>query len=72
MKIYQVSSVGNENSVVNSEHQGYQYFDTKREAKNLIANSPNYDCEIRVLNLPVNKQGLLRALNIYASHPDNG
>lgn len=56
---------------------GFEFFTTKRVAERAAAewNKDNPDEEsARIVEIKVvpTKRGILRALNLYASHPDNG
>ena len=55
------------------EHTGYTYHARKREAQAAAAGaSERCVCEIESSSVPVTVGGLLRALNRWGSHPDNG
>lgn len=49
---------------------GYNWFTNKREAEAEHKAHGLYD--IQVVDIKPTKAGILRALNIHASHPDNG
>jgi hypothetical protein len=74
MKIYQVSTRANANHPCNNEHQGFCFAPSKSEAFKIAkdARSKDYDCQITAIHVTPNKQGIIKALNIYAGHPDNG
>ena len=71
MKIYQVSKRDG-----SWEHQGYLYFTNKREAEKASKkHNPYFDHdgeELGELNVDISVDGLMKALEIFASHPDNG
>ncbi len=67
MKIWKVSTRGEDD-----EHRGYSYFRTKHEAEqDPDAHSGEYS-EIEIIVVEVSAAGILAALNLHASHPDNG
>lgn len=77
MKIYQVSYRGR--GITEGEHRGYDYVSSKEEAKRLLRKNTSPECgpddigaPIRVINIEINKRGILSALNQYGGHPDNG
>jgi hypothetical protein len=60
----------------NGSSAGFEYFTNKEEAQKClrenIENDPKEDHSIKVIEIKPTKYGILSALNIYASHPDNG
>lgn len=69
MKVYQVAYRDNY-----SEHNGYEYFLNKLEAKkadNKNKGNPTRD-DIEEIEFKLSKKGILSLLNQYASHNDNG
>lgn len=56
------------------EHKGYDYVSSKRKADRLAAKAHrhDYETEISVITINPTKKGILKALNQYAGHPDNG
>jgi hypothetical protein len=69
MKIYRVSYRDS-----SDEHKGYEYFSNKTDA--VKADNKNRGNQMRddveEIEFQPTKSGVLRLLNIYASHPDNG
>ena len=60
-----------------SEHCGYEYFATKREAEKAATDlrSPltvRWTVKTKTIKVSVTKKGMLAALNKYGNHPDNG
>lgn len=60
-------------------HMGFDWFTTKRkadrEARSFLrafASDPNAEAAVEVVEVVPNKRGILRALRVYATHPDNG
>jgi hypothetical protein len=61
---------------------GFEYFTTKREAEKafrdwMSSEDEEWVCsaegtKIEIIDVEPGKYGILRALNKYASHPDNG
>jgi hypothetical protein len=73
MKIYQLGYRGV--GVVNEEHGGYRYASSKREVARLTAEAKSSDWPVEgvvEINVELTKSGVLRALNVYGGHPDNG
>ena len=69
MKIYRVSVESN------SEHQGYSFHSSRGAAEKAIGEAKGRDFEATqdmTLDVELNKAGVLRALNIWGGHPDNG
>jgi hypothetical protein len=57
-----------------SEHKGYEYFSNKAgavKADNKNKANSTRD-EIEEIEIPATKKGIISALNIYCSYPDNG
>lgn len=63
------------------EHIGFAHYRNKREAQRHVSevNRANRDpseepryCHIEAHDIPTDKDGLIRWLDIYASHADNG
>jgi hypothetical protein len=72
MKVYQVSLIGD-----GAEHAGYQYFSNQREAQKAVTHwckdkSVEHDASMEIIDVEITKRGILRLLNRYASHADNG
>lgn len=68
MKIYRVSYGG-----LDTEHTGYSYHSTEREALQCVEKAKeNGEAEMEVITVRCSKVGVLRALNVYGGHPDNG
>ena len=81
MKIYQISIRSNaeENRgesaagrIRGGEHVGFQYYSSYEEARKYMKENPRWECEIRMIDVPITKSGILEALNFYGGHPDNG
>lgn len=75
MKIYRLSYRGKDGGVVAGEHGGYDYVSSKRKAAKMKARAADHDQqveEIKVIEVEISKRGILRALNRYGDHPDNG
>jgi hypothetical protein len=55
---------------------GYKFFTTKPEAAKAkdewINDDASHSAEFEEITLRANARGILAALNVYASHPDNG
>lgn len=56
---------------------GFAWFETLREAQNVVGafqvdNPTETAPEIDRVEIYISRQGVLRALNHYATHPDNG
>lgn len=49
---------------------GFHYVSSKRDIPKARKEYPV--CEVTEIEVEISKAGILRALNIYASHPDNG
>jgi hypothetical protein len=70
MKFYQLILSHNA-----GESAGFEYFTTLNDAERTArkwAKSEDGSSEIKVIEIEPSKSGILRALNHYASHPDNG
>mgnify|MGYP003139316697 CR=1 FL=1 len=78
MKFYRVEKNSWEHN-----NEGYEWFLSAREAKKckrefdeppdpVYPNSPECEATIEVVNIQCNKEGVLWALNNYASYPNNG
>lgn len=66
MRLYRVSFEG-------CEHQGYRWFHTMREAKLAMSDcDPAIETEMEQVELEPTKDAIIRALNLYGGHPDNG
>ena len=76
MKIYRVHLHWEEGSIVAGNNNGYCYFANKREAEKCFRSSDRDkaydDIDFQEIKVPLTKAGVLRALNIYGGHPDNG
>jgi hypothetical protein len=71
MKIYRVSL-----SEQVEGHRGYEYFSSKRQADEK-ARAFDYETDgneaiVETIELKLTKKDVLRVLNQYGSHPDNG
>lgn len=76
MKIYRLSLS------IDGEHIGYRYFPNKMEAKKALKQEKkNYityaeedfkDSDIACMEIIPRKAEIIKLLNIWASHPDNG
>ena len=55
---------------------GFEYFTSKREAQRAVVAWHDERCEqfatVEVVDVETTRQGILRALNLYAKHPDTG
>lgn len=55
---------------------GYEWFTNKREAEQHAAKfrneNPNEFVDVDTVDIVPSKKGILKALHLYASHPDNG
>jgi hypothetical protein len=55
---------------------GFEYFTTEDKAKQCVRehkqNNPNEDYPINIIEIKPTLAGIVSALNVYASHPDNG
>lgn len=69
MNIYQVSYRDD-----CDEHKGYSYHATRREARKTIKTAEHAEqtCDVEKVTVSVTKAGILKALQRFASHPDNG
>jgi hypothetical protein len=69
MRVYQLSYRDQKEG-----HQGYGYFTSKAAAKKDATRAKRNGCETTelVLWVEISKAGILRALNTYGGHPDNG
>ena len=72
MKLYRVSLYSTEYG-----HRGYVWhpsaWKANEDARNYIANDPaDHKATVVRVEVPIDKAGLLRALNRLAGHPDNG
>lgn len=68
MKIYRLSSDTN-------NHDGYSFYSSKKEAikeKNILIKKYDSSVDIEKFEVEISKKGIIKALNIFASHPDNG
>lgn len=54
------------------ESEGYTFYTSKRAAEQGAREGVEGQSEITVLNIEPTKHGILRALNKYGGHPDNG
>lgn len=60
------------------EHQGYEYFSSKREALKYVKNFNEYaplcamPIEVEETTFEMTKKGIIGLLTEWASHPDNG
>lgn len=70
MKIYRVSY----RCRIDQEHTGYSFHTNKREAQELArrANANDHDVEIEKFEIHLTKVGVIRFLNSFADHPNNG
>lgn len=72
MKIYRISyhdPMG--------ESKGFSHHASKREAEREKltaegASHPPQECEIEIIHVMPTRKGIIRALNVYGGHPDNG
>ena len=68
MKIYKVSFKDDY-----QEHQGYEYFTSKKDALKRIKDHWNeYAYLEEDFDIKLNKNSVLQALNEHGGHPDNG
>jgi hypothetical protein len=67
MILYRVHHYTTENG-----SQGFVWFATFREAKADAQLEENPENEIEGVEFRANAAGVLRLLNVYAAHPDNG
>jgi hypothetical protein len=69
MRVYQLSYMDQ-----HQEHRGFTYFGSKAAAKKEAkrAKSNGVETTELVLWVEISKAGILRALNTYGGHPDNG
>lgn len=69
MKLYKLSFTEKNDN----EHKGFAFYSSQREAKKEARKVASHkDCEIEAIVVTPTKAGILRALNRYAGHPDNG
>lgn len=55
------------------EHTGYSFHTSKESAaKRAAASKPHSTVETEAIEVETTKHGLIKALNLYAGHPDNG
>ena len=58
------------------ESHGYSYHtskaDAQRAARKNVREDPGSEVQTEVMEFPISKAGLLRALNRCGTHPDNG
>jgi len=68
MRVYRVSYRSRD------KHKGYEYFDRAIVASAAVtsAKARRVEAEIECYEVPTNKEGVLRALNQFARHPNNG
>ncbi len=71
MKIYVLSTQTNQDG-----HQGYDYFTNKKKAvaqrKEIEGLNADATCTIVEGEVEISKDGIIRALNHWGDHPDNG
>jgi hypothetical protein len=72
MKLYRVHLL-----IDSGASGGYEWFASKREADKLKRehdrkNGPEDSAEIQIIEVEPTRSGILRAFNIYGSHPNNG
>jgi hypothetical protein len=77
LKIYIVSYRGHEASVVSGEHGGYDYVSSKAHAARLKRRAIQHDADylvedVSTVDIEISKRGILKALNHYGGHPNNG
>lgn len=69
MRIYQVDHT----RLDGDGSGGFSYFSNRRDAQREVTKvKATSECQINVLNIKPTKVGIIKALNIYAGHPDNG
>lgn len=69
MKIYKVSMV----RINGQEHTGYRFCPNKKWVRHVIKGCAGHTkCEVETINVVRSKAGIIKALNIYGGHPDNG
>jgi len=68
MKVYRISYVAPETG----ENDGYVYLKSLKLAAQNAKEHDHYDCTIDKIEFDNNLTGILKMLNKYASHPDNG
>jgi len=68
MRVYRVSYRSRD------KHKGYEFFDKAIVANAAVmsAKARRVEAEIQCYEVPTNKEGVLKALNQFGSHPDNG
>lgn len=72
MRFYQVHLINDE-----GHSAGYHWFTNEREAKSHVHHwtkdkSVEHSANIEPIDIEPTKAGILKALELYASHPDNG
>ena len=72
MKIYRVHFSSKEQDD-NGESTGYEYFASAKAAKKAMHDVRKHKkCEWYQIEVDASRDGIIRALNIYGGHPDNG
>jgi hypothetical protein len=73
MKIYRVHIRQDEQGTAVGPSAGYEYFSNRKEALKAFAKGYHYDdSDLEQIDVEISKGGILRALNTYGGHPDNG